>query len=231
MKGSTLEPKAAIWDLDGVIADTAQLHFRAWRRLAGELGRTLTYEEFLPTFGRRNAEIAGKLLPPTLTPDQVAKLTERKERYFRELIGPDFQAAPGVVKLVQQLHEHGYRQAIASSAPLANVKLILKRLHLAHCFSAVVSSEDATLGKPDPQVFLLAAWRLRVSPSRSVVFEDSVAGVEAARAAGMAVIAIANSWPREALHEADIIVASLEEVTVSTLDSLIDRHRRTEASR
>ena len=218
--------KAAIWDMDGVIADTAELHFTAWKRLVGELGGSLTYEQFLPTFGRVNADVIGELVSMNLTPEQVKELSDRKERYFREQIGPGFRALPGVVRLVGELHQHGYRQAIASSAPLENVELIIEVLQLKGLFSTIVSGQDIVHGKPDPEVFLLAAERLGVPPRRSVVFEDSVAGVEAARAAGMPVIAVTNSWPQEALRAADVVVETMEEVTVSLVDSLIGDQRR-----
>lgn len=217
--------KAAIWDMDGVIADTAELHFKAWRRLVTELGGSLTYEQFLPTFGRVNADVMRELVPIDLTPEQIGELSDRKERYFREQIGPGFRALPGVVRLVRELHQHGYRQAIASSAPIENVELIVEVLQLKELFSAIVSGQDIVHGKPHPEVFLLAAERLGVLPRRSVVFEDSVAGVEAARAAGMSVIAITNSWTRDALWAADVVVDSVEEVTLSQVDSLIgNRH-------
>lgn len=215
------DTKAAIWDMDGVMVDSAELHFKAWQRLMHELGRSLSYDEFVLTFGRKNADILRELLSPDLTPEQLEELSDRKERYFREQARAGLRAFPGVKELVQKLHRAGYRQAVASSAPPENIDLILSMLKLKPCFSAVVSADDIDRGKPDPQVFLLAAQRLQVPPACALVIEDSVAGVQAAKAAGMSVIAVTNTRTREELREADIVVDSLGEVSVELVDLLI----------
>ena len=219
-KGTTI--RAAIWDVDGVIVDSRDMHFRAWQRLLGEMGRTLTYEAFLPTFGRKNADILRGLIGGELTDDQVEELAERKERYFREAIKPDLHPLPGVRELVDDFNRAGFRQAVASSAPPENVDLILETLHLAQNFSVRVSADDIDQGKPNPQVFLLAAQRLGVPPRRCVVIEDSVPGVQAGRAANMVVIAVTTTSPREDLREANLIVPSLEEVDAATAEALLD---------
>lgn len=215
------QSKAAIWDMDGVIVDTKDLHFRAWQRLMGERGETLSYEKWLPTFGRKNADILRELLPTDLPREDIEAMSDRKEVYFREEVGSGVRELPGVRRLLEELRDAGYAQAIGSSAPPENVRLILDMLDLRQFFAATVTGGDISQGKPSPEVFLVAAQRLGVPAKRSVVIEDAVAGVEAARAGGMAVIAVTNTRTREQLWEADVVVDSLEDVTSDMVNSLI----------
>jgi beta-phosphoglucomutase len=219
------DARAAIWDVDGTLVDTAELHFRAWEAVCRELGRPFTRADFAATFGRRNPEIIHHLFGDRFDERQVAALGERKEEQYRESARGGVQPLPGVVPLLEGLHRAGFRQAIGSSAPPANLELILGLLGVAGYFDAIVSGEDTQRGKPDPQVFLLAAERLGVAPARCVVLEDAVAGVEAARAAGMKCIAVrfVGHHPAEKLRQsgADLVVDSLEQVTARTVCDLL----------
>src|SRR5687768_6660643 len=173
--------RAAIWDVDGTLVDTAELHFLAWQAACRELGRDFTRADFAATFGRRNPEILAHLFGDRLGPDEVARLGDHKEDLYRAAARRGITLLPGAAALLDGLHQAGFRQAIGSSAPRANLDLILELTGVARHFQAVASSEDTQRGKPDPQVFLVAAQRLGVEPGRCVVFEDAVAGVEAAR--------------------------------------------------
>jgi beta-phosphoglucomutase len=208
--------KAAIWDVDGTMVDTAELHFRAWQQVFRELDRPFSREEFNATFGQRNAEILHKLFGGRLDPQQVAALGNRKEELYRALAKEGVKPLPGVRALLEDLKRAGVRQAIASSAPRANLDLMVPLLGVDSFFEVVVSSEDTQRGKPDPQVFLVAAQRLGMPPAKCVVFEDAVAGVQAAKAGGMKCIAVrfAGHHSEETLTQAgaDLFVATLEEV-------------------
>jgi beta-phosphoglucomutase len=216
---------AACWDVDGTLVDTARQHFRAWQEACGEWGRPFSHAEFAATFGQRNPEIIRQLFGEGLDAAQVAALGERKEVLYRAAVRQGVTPLPGVLALLEDLRRSGFVQAVASSAPRANLDLILPLLGIDRFFDAVVSAEDTQRGKPDPQVFLLAAERLHMPPNRSVVFEDAVAGVAAARAGGMKCVAVRGGGHHtdEALRRAgaDVVVATLEQVTAATVSALL----------
>jgi beta-phosphoglucomutase len=217
---------AAIWDVDGTLVDTADLHYRAWVELATAIQRRFTKEDFAATFGRRNPEIIRALFNPHADDATVADLGERKEHIYRSAarhVGVTL--LPGVRQLLDGLKDLGWRQAVGSSAPRANLQLILAITRTQDDFDAVVSAEDTTRGKPDPQVFQIAAMKLRIPAQRCVVFEDAVAGVEAAKAAGMKCVAVrfVGDHPVEALRAAgaDRIVDCLTEITAADVAELL----------
>jgi beta-phosphoglucomutase len=211
--------RGAIWDVDGTLVDTAELHFEAWASVCRELGRDFTRADFAATFGRRNPEIIEALFGPRFSEREVADIGERKEVLYRAAAtARGVSLLPGAAELLKGLHEAGVRQAIGSSAPRANLDLILRLTGVERHFDAVIGMEETQRGKPDPQVFLVAAGRLGVPPGRCVVFEDAVAGVQAARAGGMKCVAVrfVGHHPEEALRQAgaDLVVPTLERVSV-----------------
>src|SRR5205823_13610301 len=166
---------------------------------------------FRPTFGLRNDDILVHHLGFDPDPAHIAALGERKEELFRaSLHGEGVRTQPGARELVEHLHALGARQAIASSAPPANLDLMVRLLGLP--FDVVVSGEEVARGKPAPDIFLRAAERLALPPARVVVLEDAPAGVEAGKAAGSRVIAIAATFPAASLAAADLVVRSFAEV-------------------
>lgn len=216
---------AAIWDVDGTLVDTAEQHFRAWVKLAAEIGRPFTRADFAATFGRRNPEIIRQLFEPDADDARVAELGEQKETHYRTSVRAEgVTLLPGVGRLLKEIAAAGWPQAVGSSAPRANLDLLLGATGIAPYFAAVVGQEDTTRGKPDPQVFLVAAERLGVEPGRCVVFEDAAAGVEAARAGGMKCVAVrfVGHHPADKLAAAgaDLVVESLDEVTADTVAQL-----------
>jgi beta-phosphoglucomutase len=215
---------AAIWDVDGTLVDTAEWHFRAWVRMAGELGKPFTRADFAATFGRRNPEIIHGLFGDQFTDRQVLDLGSRKEEYYKKMLENGVDLLPGVSAMLQNLKKAGFRQALGSSAPRGNVDLILRLTRTEGYFDAIIAMEDTQRGKPDPQVFLLAAERLQTQPSRCVVFEDAVAGIQAARAGGMKSIAIrfVGHHPAADLQRAgaDLVVQTLEGMDAAAVKAL-----------
>ena len=211
--------QAVIWDLDGVIIDSADAHRRAWQRLAREEGVTFTDADFWATFGKRNDAILAELWGP-LPPEQVKALADRKETYFRELIRETAAPLPGAMELMRGLHEAGFRQALASSTPTENIELISEVLGLKQYLTELVSGETVPHGKPAPDIFLKAAKELDVDPSVCLVIEDAVAGVEAAHAGGMRCIAVAGNRDLPGLRKAELMVKSLTEVDVERIRNL-----------
>jgi beta-phosphoglucomutase len=210
---------AVIWDLDGVIIDSAEEHRQAWLRMAREEGFTMSDVDFWATFGKRNDDIMTMLWGP-LPPERIKNMADKKETYFREIVRHTARPLPGSMELMRGLHEAGYRQALASSTPPENIELISEVLGLKRYLSKLVSGETVARGKPAPDIFLKAALELGVAPAICLVIEDAVAGVQAAHAAGMRCIAVAGNRDLPGLREAELMVRSLTAVDVATVRAL-----------
>jgi beta-phosphoglucomutase len=194
--------EAAIFDLDGTLVDNMRFHARAWLEVSERLGWGRTLEYFLrETAGLKSAEIlrAQPRGSDRLDADEIGRL---KEERYRELYRPHLAPVPGLVAWLEQLERAAIRRAVASAAPRENRALVLEGLALHRWFEAVVGAEDAPRGKPAPDIFLTAARRLSVEPSRCLAFEDAINGVLAARAAGMEVVALATAVDPARLREA-----------------------------
>jgi beta-phosphoglucomutase len=215
------EIAAVIWDMDGVLADTTSQHLLAWQETFARRGIKFTEEDFKRGFGIRNDAIIKNTLGEQTTKAEIEAIAREKEATFRRIIGKDIKPLPGALKLLKTLYDHGIRMAIASSTTIENIRLIVGSLGIAKYLKAVITGHDVTEGKPSPKVFLLAARRLGAEPKNCIVFEDAVAGVKAAKSAGMYCVAVTNTHPGEKLNEADLIVDSLEMVTVEDLEALV----------
>lgn len=212
---------AVIWDLDGVIVDTAAHHFSSWRDVLKKRGVDFSYEEFRHTFGMRNHEIIGKILGDSISHKDMQSIASEKELAFRSQITGDLKVLPGVMKLLADLKNNNYKMALATSAPMENVKAILGAIGITEYFDAIISDEDVKKGKPDPEVFIKAAVRLGVKIPNCLVIEDSIAGIEAARRAGMKCIAVSITHPAEKLSQADFVVSSLEQVDKDKVQEIL----------
>ena len=213
--------RAVLWDMDGTLIDSEEFHWISWRETLQKEGVPITQEQFLATFGQRNDSIIPQLLGTTATPERIERISTAKEKLYRDLVRRHgMKPLPGVAVWLERLHETGWLQAIGSAAPCANIEVVLKALSAAHLFQAIVSAEDVQHGKPDPQVYLVAASRLGAPPERSIVVEDAFAGVQAARRAGMHSIGV----NRDGKHlPADIVVQSLELLPPNAFEALLTR--------
>lgn len=214
-------PFGAIFDWDGVIIDSARLHEQSWHRLAGELGKTIASQSFIRGFGMKSARIIEEIHGWATEPEAIARLTNRKEALYREIVGQEEIAPlPGVMEWLHRLQEAGVPRAVASSTLRSNIDAVLARIGLERAFRAIVSGEDVTHGKPHPEVFEIAAERLGMARERCVVFEDAHVGIEAAHAAGMKVVAVTTTHPAGELTAADLVVRRLDELTVDQVANL-----------
>jgi HAD superfamily hydrolase (TIGR01509 family) len=212
----------AIFDWDGVLIDSSSHHEASWERLAKERGLPLPEGHFKRGFGMKNEVVIPKVLQWGDHPDLVQELSLRKEALYREIIlERGISTLPGAREWIEQLREYGIPCVIGSSTHRLNIEVCLQVLGLKVFFSSIVSAEDVSHGKPDPEVFLVAASRIDRPPSQCVVFEDALVGIEAAHRGGMKVVAVASTNPFEALKSADIVVHRLDELSIPQLEKLV----------
>jgi len=211
----------AIFDWDGVVIDSSSHHEESWERLAAETGFALPPDHFKKGFGMKNAFIIPKLLKWAEAPDDIRRLSLRKEELYREIVVErGIAPLPGVTGWLEELRRCGIPCAIGSSTERLNIDTILGVLGIGHYFSAIVSADDVSHGKPDPEVFLTAAQRIEREPARCVVFEDALVGIEAAHRGGMKVIGVATTNPIEVIGTADLVVRRLDELSIDKLAAL-----------
>lgn len=218
-----MNKKAFIFDLDGVIVDTAKYHFLAWQKIAAELGIEFTPEhnEHLKGVSRvRSLDLIlelGKIEASQADKDRW--LTQKNEDYLSYLVHMNYsEILPGVMPVLQYLKEQN--QAIALGSASKNARPILEKTGIVEYFDAIIDGNDVTNAKPDPEVFLQAARKLGIANEQSIVFEDSVAGIQAANTAGMTSVGIGEA---EVLHEAKYIFKDFTYMDLSFLESLIKK--------
>ena len=215
--------KAFLFDLDGVIVDTAIYHYQAWRRMANTLGFDIS-EEFNETLkGVSRVDSLNRILAEgtiTLPDDRKTELAAQKNEWYLELVSqmtPD-SILPGIPAFFAQLRTTNLKVALGSVSK--NSRLILDRIGMTDAFDAIIDGNKITRSKPDPEVFLKGAAELNVSPIDCVVFEDAVAGIAAGKAGGMRTVGIGSP---DVLTEADIVLPSLEHITITELLTNLDR--------
>lgn len=214
------EIKTCIFDLDGVICDTAKYHYRAWRDLAATLGFELTpmHDEHMKGVGRMESlDLILDWAQLSLPYDEKLRLCEQKNNHFVELIqtiSPS-DILPGVELFLQSVKTHGIKIALGSASK--NAPVILQKLQIAHYFDAIVDGNHVSKAKPNPEVFLKGAEATNTQPNECVVFEDATSGVEAALNAGMYVVGVGNS---SILYKAHICISTFEGFSVAQFESL-----------
>jgi HAD superfamily hydrolase (TIGR01509 family) len=211
-------PKAVLWDMDGVLADTSQLHFENWERVLIEQGISFDRQKFHMIYGLKNHDLLPLLVGKPLDPSWMDWISDQKELTYRRML-PGLLPLPGVKSWLRRFKSWGWKQAVASSAPPENVEALVEILNIRDFFDALVTPGDLP-GKPDPAVFLTASRQLDIPARSCIVIEDSIPGIEAARKAGMRIIAVTTTNPPEALTQADIVVETLDQLTINQVESL-----------
>lgn len=208
--------RGVIWDLDGVLVDTAETHYISWKEILSTYGIPISYELFRKSFGMNNEGVLTFLTGRKPDPDLLAEIDDRKERAFRQAIKGHAKLLPGVAHWLETLRQAGVRMAVGSSAPMANVGALVDETGIRPYFQALISASGKP-SKPDPWVFVQAAHRIEVPPKDCWVLEDAVTGVEAAHRAGMRCLAVTTTNSVEALHAAEIIVDRLDQISTEIL--------------
>jgi beta-phosphoglucomutase len=212
--------KACIFDLDGVIVDTAVYHYKAWKRLANSLGFDFTAEqnEKLKGVSRvRSLELILQWGGITKTAAEQEVLATEKNTWYVEMITqmkPD-EILPGAKEFVQACRDAGIKTALGSASK--NSMMILEKIGMVELFDAIIDGNKVSKAKPDPEVFLKGAEAVGATPADCVVFEDAIAGIEAAVAGGMKAVGIGSP---DVLHEANLVISGLDKMSIEKLDTL-----------
>lgn len=215
------EIRACIFDLDGVIVDTASHHFVAWRQLADELGVPFSEDDNEALKGVSRVDSLEYILNKgglVLDAGTKVRLMDRKNTHYLELAGQSTSedALPGVVSLIDELKAAGIKVALGSSSK--NAEMILMRLKLIDRFDVLVDGNHITLSKPDPEVFLMGAKALNLPPVQCLVFEDAQSGIDAANTGGFPVIGIGSP---DSLSKATAVIPGLGHVTWADIKTLL----------
>jgi beta-phosphoglucomutase len=219
------EPKTAIlFDMDGVLVDNMSYHIDAWKSFCNTYRIRLTDDEITNYVnGRIAKEVLEYLFKKSLSTAEVARYSEEKEKIYREHYKPHIKPTEGLLTFLQSMQDKGVLMAVATSAPPANVGFTLDSIGVKHFFSAIVDATFVERGKPDPQIYLTTAGKLHAEPSRCIVFEDSLSGVQSGLNAGMKVIAISTTHTKEELQQQQphLIISNFTEVDYGKIQSLL----------
>ena len=205
-----------IWDMDGVLVDTATAHYHAWRQALSPYGADFSRQYFDDTFGINNDSLLAEIFGEKLDRDTLHEISQRKEMIYRETIKNDFKIYAGVMEILQECQTAGLKQAIASSAPVENIEAVMQLSTLRQFFDQIISSAKMA-SKRNPEAYLAASTALALSPAHCVVIEDSLLGIEGAKKAGMKCIAIASTHSKEKLTNADVVLAAVADLTILTI--------------
>jgi HAD superfamily hydrolase (TIGR01509 family) len=203
--------------MDGVISDSYSFHLAAWQETFAKRDMKFSKQDFAELFGTRNDFIVRSVMGREIPHRDVMFMVREKEEVFRRKATGNIKPFPGAVQLLNSLKKGDFKLGLASSAPKENIDLVLSELDLTGVFDCIVSGQDVSESKPNPQIYLLAAEKLEALPNDCVVIEDSPLGVKAAKIAGMKCLGVTNTHPSRKLGEADIVVDSLENVDLITL--------------
>ena len=224
MKSDSRLPSALIFDMDGVLVDSNPFHVQKWIEFLHERGIPYKAED-LPKqiLGSRNDTAFRRFFGRDLPEGEIEKLSEDLEARFRAAFRPHAQPLLGLKTLMDECRAEGIPLAVASSAMTKNVDFVVDTLKLRSYFASIVTGDDVSRPKPDPEIYIQAAERLTLAPAKCVAFEDSFVGIESAKRASMKCVAIASTFPAEELRRqtpADLVVNGFEELSLARLRAL-----------
>lgn len=209
--------KGVIFDMDGVLTDNRDIHIEAFVRFCHRHGMNIDTKDLMPLFGMGNREIMTAVFKKDFDERQIEELSHEKEQIYREIFAEKIKPTTGLPALLAGLRAEGIKMAVGSSGMRLNVDFVLDKCGIREYFDAIADGDMVKNAKPDPEVFQLAARLLGLDNSECLVFEDSFAGIAAARAAGSPVIALATTFPREKHSDYDMIIDDFTQIDASTI--------------
>lgn len=213
-----------LFDMDGVVCDNMAAHTEAWKRFFRTHKIEIETRDFLVnTMGMPTRDVLAYYFKRPVGADEAARCADVKEKLYRKLYGPQRRAAPGLRKFLASARAEGHRIGLGTGSKGDNVSFILDGLELRKSFDAVVDAAEVKKGKPDPETFLTLADKLAARPKDCVVFEDSLLGEEAARRAGMKVVAITTSHRADEFKAAALAVRDFRKLATATVRALATR--------
>jgi HAD superfamily hydrolase (TIGR01509 family) len=211
-------PEAVIFDLDGTLIDNNAYHIKAFEAFYDKIGKPFSLEEYKQHInGRVNREIFNYVFNTTLSPEKSEAYSNEKEAMYRELYAEHIKPINGLVDFLEELEKANMPKAIATSGIIPNIDFMFEHIPIKGYFSSVIDSTQIEQGKPHPEIFLKAAIAVNAVPSNCVAFEDSVAGIRSAKAAGMKVIGLTTTHMAEDLKEADLVIKDYTEISLTKL--------------
>lgn len=217
--------KGVLFDMDGVLVNNLEIHRQAFAEFFRRYCVERTFDELSRVFGKGNDDIMGELMPADVVERVgIRQLGYEKEAIYREIYAPIITPQPGLLAFLAECEREGLRSAVGSSGYKANVDFVLDKCNIRRYFEATVAGDEVTRCKPDPEIYLTAAAKLGLDACECIVFEDAEAGIEAAKRAGMKVVALATTFDREflATTDADMIIGDFRDISVEQLRTLVE---------
>ncbi len=214
-------PEAVIFDLDGTLIDNNSYHIEAWKVFYDKIGKPFSKEEYMQNInGRINSDIFNYIFNTTLSADEIDLYSTEKEALYRELYQPHIKPINGLIDFLEELEKEKIPKAIATSGLTPNINFMFEHVPIKKYYADVIDASQISKGKPHPEIFLKAAAAVKANPENCVAFEDSVAGIRSAKAAGMKVIALTTTHTAQDVKEADLIIKDYTEISLTKLREL-----------
>lgn len=212
--------EAFLFDLNGTMINDMDFHIRAWHRILNELGANISLERMKAECYGKNNELLERIFPGRFTEEEKNRMSLEKEKQYQQEFKPHLELLPGLASFMEQAQHAGIKMAIGSAAIMFNIDFVLDNLNIRHYFDALISADDVSTSKPDPETFLTCAAKLNISPPDCVVFEDAPKGVEAALNAGMKVVVVTTLHTKEEFAQYNNILAFIKDFRDANLSFL-----------
>ncbi len=214
-------PEAVIFDLDGTLIDNNAYHIEAWKFFYDKIGKPFSKEDYTKNInGRINSDIFNYIFNANLSADVIDKYSNEKEALYRKIYQPHIKPIDGLIKFLDVLEKEKIPKAIATSGITPNINFMFEHVPIKKYYAQVIDASQITKGKPHPEIFLKAAASVNADPKNCIAFEDSVAGIRSAKAAGMKAIGLTTTHTAEEIKEADFIITNYTEISLTKLREL-----------